>query len=258
MSGQPVEAPAPPVSGRAHPPTAAIAVLVGTGLLVALLLVVASPAVDFISASGPRSGGPIALTPPPPSLATTAAGQQPPEPGLPPWIGTALYAAALVAALAVAYLLARLVRGLRLRRRLGRRPGPLPDGVPNDALPDVPEELGGADAAYRRRDLLTTGQPRNAVVACWADLEEAAAATGLGRDPAETSTEYVVRVLHGWDVNPRELGRLAALYREARFSTHPMGEPAREQALAALDAVHADLARLRASGETPTAAGEQP
>ena len=57
----------------------------------------------------------------------------------------------------------------------------------------------------------------------------------------------MVRFLHALDVDPRPVARLADLYREARFSTHPMGER-RERARAedALAAVHDELARAGA------------
>jgi hypothetical protein len=42
-------------------------------------------------------------------------------------------------------------------------------------------------------------------------------------------------------VDPGSIGRLAALYREARFSGHPLGEDARTAAEAALRQLHQDL-----------------
>ena len=47
---------------------------------------------------------------------------------------------------------------------------------------------------------------------------------GLPRHPAETSAEYTIRVLHTWDIAPAALGGLAELYREARYSRHPVTE----------------------------------
>ena len=67
------------------------------------------------------------------------------------------------------------------------------------------------------------------------------AAAGLPRSRHETSAEFVVRVLHRLDLDPRAIGELAALYREARFSDHQLGEEARERARAALERLHADL-----------------
>ena len=90
------------------------------------------------------------------------------------------------------------------------------------AIPLVPTEL--LEAARDRLRDLETGEPRNAIVAAWLGLETSAAATGLPRLPAETSTEYTERVIGVWPVDSARLGDLAALYREARFSVHDLGE----------------------------------
>ncbi len=88
---------------------------------------------------------------------------------------------------------------------------------------------------------LASGGVRNGIVACWVLLEEAAGEAGVARLSAETATEFVVRFLHSLDVDPRPVADLAALYLEARFSTHPLGEDTRERATAALAGVLADL-----------------
>ena len=84
----------------------------------------------------------------------------------------------------------------------------------------------------------STGAPRNAIVAAWLDLETSAAATGLPRLPAETSTEYTERVIGAWPVDRERLGDLAALYREARFSVHELGESHRDRAISDLRVLH--------------------
>ena len=61
-------------------------------------------------------------------------------------------------------------------------------------------------------------------------------------DRAETSAEYVVRVLRALDLEPRPIAILAQLFREARFSEHPLGEDARSRARSALEALHGELA----------------
>ena len=100
------------------------------------------------------------------------------------------------------------------------------------------------EAARERLRDLETGEPRNAIVAAWLDLETSAAATGLPRLPAETSTEYTARVIGVWPVDSERLGDLAALYREARFSVHELGEAHRERAIADLRVLIADLERV--------------
>jgi hypothetical protein len=97
----------------------------------------------------------------------------------------------------------------------------------------------------RQREILAGTDVRNAVVGCWVRLEEAAGEAGVVRGPAETSTELVVRFLHVLDVDPRPVGRLAGLYHEARFSTHPLGDAERDEARGCLERIHADLSVLR-------------
>jgi hypothetical protein len=126
--------------------------------------------------------------------------------------------------------------GVRARRR--HRFGVLPE------VPDDSRGLGveGARAA------LTTGQPRNAIVACWMQLESEVAASGRPRSGAETSAEYVERIVAEMSVDPSAISDLAALYREARFSDHALVDADRADALAALSRVEADL---WSGGEVP-------
>ena len=90
-------------------------------------------------------------------------------------------------------------------------------------------------------DALAHGEPRNAIVACWLQLEDDVAAAGWPRDAAETSAEYTTRVLAAAGLDGEAVAALADLYRAARFSTHPLGEADRSRATAALHAVHGSL-----------------
>ena len=95
-------------------------------------------------------------------------------------------------------------------------------------------------AAHQAR-MLREGSPREAIIAAWLDLERLVAAAGIPRRPSETSSELVVRVLDDREVPAAALTDLAALFREARFSTHEPTEALRERAAGDLDAVHAAL-----------------
>jgi len=97
-----------------------------------------------------------------------------------------------------------------------------------------------ADAAAQRA-ALDHGEARNAIVECWSRLENLVTVAGFDRDPADTAAEFTARVLSRFPVDPIAIADLSALYREARFSTHPMGEPERAEAIAALDAIHTAL-----------------
>lgn len=91
--------------------------------------------------------------------------------------------------------------------------------------------------------MLRGGVARNAIVSCWLRLENLAVAADVEHPPADTSAELAARVLSRFAVDENAITTLSALYREARFSDHEMGESARAQALVALDAVHEGLRR---------------
>jgi hypothetical protein len=183
-------------------------------------------------------------TPPTATTATSA----PPLPFEPSPILVALVQIVVVfAAIVVLVVIAQLLRSL-----FRRRPHLAEHEEPDFAIPLVPSEL--LEAARDRLRDLETGEPRNAIVAAWLSLENAAAATGLPRLPAETSTEYTERVIGVWPVDSQRLGDLAALFREARFSVHELGEGHRRRAIADLRVLVDDLDREAAqqSGRVKT------
>jgi hypothetical protein len=122
------------------------------------------------------------------------------------------------------------------RRRAAHRPRPhrLPtaDRTSSESLTEA------VDAGLRRLD---EGEPQDAVIACWVLLERAAAKAGTARRPSETPAELAARVLAEHRVSAEALDRLAQLYREARYSRHVLGEPARVEARTALERVRREL-----------------
>lgn len=166
--------------------------------------------------------------------------------------------AVLVQLLVVAVIVAVLTLFVLALRDLLRRirPQVTRHAEPDFAVPEVPAEiLEGADAGL---ESLAQGTPRNAIVAAWVALEVAAGAAGLPRHPAETSSEYVARVLGVWEVAAGSLGELAALYREARFSTHPLTEVHRQHAVTALRVIRSDLERAPQASTGAVADAEGP
>ena len=128
----------------------------------------------------------------------------------------------------------------RPRLRWARRP------EANDFEPlDELAEAVVADAEAQMATL-RSGEARNSIVACWLRLEAVVEDAGLEHDPALTSAELTAEVLARFDIDPAPADRLAALYREARFSAHPMSEPERAAAIVALEAIHDGLRRGRA------------
>ncbi len=125
--------------------------------------------------------------------------------------------------------------------------------------PDELAELLEATSVDDRRGDALGGEPRNAVVACWVALEDGFAAAGLTPAPSETSLDLTSRVLGRWQVPSDALETLAGLYREARFSRHPITEAERDQAVSALRSIHISLlraAQARASGTPPETTGD--
>lgn len=137
---------------------------------------------------------------------------------------------ALTLLLAVVVVLA--IRANRRRRH----------AAPPESAREAPDRalLTDRRAAHQAR-MLRKGSPREAIIATWLDLERLVAAAGVPRRPSETSSELVVRVLDDREVPAAALTDLAALFREARFSTHELTEALRERAAGDLDAVHAAL-----------------
>jgi hypothetical protein len=85
--------------------------------------------------------------------------------------------------------------------------------------------------------------PRQAIVACFAAMEDAL--TGLGGDiaprDADTPSEVLSRGVAGASIPEQPAAELLRLFRVARFSTHPVGEADRTSADRALTATLASL-----------------
>ena len=224
------------------------AALLPTGVVVGLLVLV------WAASTGPvslfhDSGRRFVFKPPPPQAtpdSTEAPGSSlreitrdvRPAADL-SWLGN-LIAVAVLLGVCVGIFLA--LRAVWVHR--WRPPEPVEE-VEFEVLPDQVVSVLQQDAAARV-DAVEQGSPRNGIVACWLRLQEALSDAGLRPAAAETSTEYVVRVLRSLDLDPRATGELAALYREARFSEHELGEEQRVRARAALEVLNRDLHAWRA------------
>ncbi|MFF8768658.1 DUF4129 domain-containing protein [Kitasatospora sp. NPDC015120] len=173
----------------------------------------------------------------------------PPEENEGPGDGTPLVALllyGLVAVLAVLLVvsLVRLLRGLgRSRRR--SRPLPAVGGV-------APEEDVLAAAVATGLRSLHGADARAAVIACYAAMEGSLAASGLERRIGDSPAELLERAVADDRVDRAPAHVLTELFREARFSSHPMDDGHVRRARAALDAI---AARLAAAGGGQPAAG---
>lgn len=134
----------------------------------------------------------------------------------------------------------------RRRRTVRGRVAVSTEGAELDASLDTEPDREAIRAGLAQRyaeqvAALTELPPRNGIVQSWVLFEEAAAHAGVARARTETTTEFVVRLLHLLDIDPAAVGRLRALYVEARFSSHAVDVAQRDQARRALDAIHRDL-----------------
>lgn len=201
---------------------------VATVLAIGLLLFAASSGPTRLWSDPPPAGVTTVLVDQPAATSTIAPEDTtaPGEPVSRPWGGNLLGYLAALAALIVILLVLR-TRGVTVGRpgwRRWLRNASTGDDLPEIEQPDLMVEAAAADEA------LGVGSPKNAIVACWMQLERGVAASGLQRLPAETSLEYVERVVAASSVRPEPIQELADLYREARFSRHDMSEADRGRA----------------------------
>jgi hypothetical protein len=132
----------------------------------------------------------------------------------------------------------RLVRRRRqLSRQLGVRTTPVPDPEP---LPDD-EDIALPEALDEGARAIGAGTPRNAIVAAWVRLEQAVESEHFPHRPEETPSELVERALSSYRLDDESIRRLATLYREARFSQHPVTEEHRLEAADCLSRLLASL-----------------
>jgi hypothetical protein len=234
--------------GAARASTTAVAAVV-LGVAAVLLVVTWSASIGpgaVLTGEGPATHR-SSPTPTPTDSVSGSLGH-PPEPrrrersGAQPVVGAVLLVLALglisAVALGVGLVLRRLVAEVLARRRPAPRAPDLPFPV-LDAGDRVRHEL--EEDADDQRAALLEGSPRNAVVECWHRFEQQAAAAGLTRRPSETSAEFTLRALDLVRADEGAVLRFAEIYREARFSDHPLGEETRAAAVAALDEIHAGL-----------------
>ena len=90
-------------------------------------------------------------------------------------------------------------------------------------------------------DLRAETDPRRAIIAAYARLERVLAANGVPRRDAETSDEYLARVLGDLELSPDAIRLLTSLYTRARFSHHEIDTAMKEDAIGALETVRDEL-----------------
>jgi hypothetical protein len=168
------------------------------------------------NSSPPAPAAPLA----PPGVTPAGPG---PAPGGVDWLALAVVSGLVLAGVVLAW--------RALRSRAGRR-------SPGSALAGLESVLDDA-----LEDVLREADPRRAVIAAWARLEQVMAGYGLSRRDAEAPFEYAARAGTQLAVRDLSLERLAGLYEWARFSPHEVTPGMRGEALSGLLAVRDGLRR---------------
>ncbi len=215
-----------------------LAAVIGLLFVTSLAATRSAPQLDRIT---PRA---TATTTAPPLLPPTQHPSAAPTPetpveaasGLPDWVGsvTLVILAVLVVAMIIilTWALARDMARRRKNRtgRTGRR-----------RAGNTAEDLVAALDAGLEELSDTDRDPRRAVIACWVRLEQAAAVAGTPRNPGDSPTDLVGRLLAEQQVDAAVLAALMEVYREARYATHTVDDRMRQQARYALERLRADL-----------------
>ena len=94
-------------------------------------------------------------------------------------------------------------------------------------------------------DLYANKDPRAAIIAAYARMEQLFASSGLPRRPHEAPLEYLGRALGELRASGAALGRLTGLFQRAKFSSHDVDESMRTEAIEALTQVRDELRAKR-------------
>lgn len=198
---------------------------------------------------GPQDPGAIS-THPHPTLGVPT--QQPSavatKPARPFEFGIDLKLLFVVVGIVVLVVIGGLLIWLILRLVRGPQADPVQGTAP--AVSAAPEEQDAlADALSSARGALTGTDARAAIIACYLAMQDALAESGIVAAHSDTPADLLHRAARGGFIGRGALAgpsELAALFREARFSSHPMNAAHLERARAALDATVAHLAERRA------------
>jgi hypothetical protein len=105
----------------------------------------------------------------------------------------------------------------------------------------VEAALAGAVAAAEVELDSHGDDTRAAIIAAYTAMERQLVASGTTRHASDTPTDFLMRAMAASRVSRGSATRLTELFREARFSTHPMPSTARADAARALARVGDDL-----------------
>ena len=243
-----------PPSSRVGPVTAVAALLVVVGVLAAAL---GSPLTLAARYDDPLDVRPL----PVPTFAVTptpepSAEALPEPPGVPAGVVTVIQVLAVLGMLALTAIVLRfMARGWRFDRGRRAETDALPGDEGGEGMPDaaVAALREGVRAAVHALD--EDVPPGDAVISAWVRVEEAAAATGVVRDRAQTATEFTLDVLDATAADPAATRELLGLYLAARFGAHPVTAGDVRRARELLEVVARGLVRRAPAGDDPADGG---
>jgi Domain of unknown function (DUF4129) len=158
------------------------------------------------------------------------------------WPAVAIGVAAFLVALVVLMRSLGGLGGLLRRRRVA--PDPEPDDPEETPAVSESDDAEVADRALEAAlvPLRDPSDPRAAVIAAYARMENVLAERQLGRRVPEAPREYLERVLRERGMPELSLTTLTAMFEEARFSHHAIPDSAPRRALDELEGARAALA----------------
>ncbi|MFH8764100.1 DUF4129 domain-containing protein [Streptomyces althioticus] len=214
-------------------------VLLGASLTVPLLVLVLHRFGSSGDAQGPGVDDGLDVSPFPSPVPDPARTLPPPRDAGDTGDGLGLGPAHILLGLGIALLVTVVVvAGTRLWRHLTR---PLaPEVTATYATPDEEERLARAVDSGRRA-LSDGDDARGAVIACYAAMEKSLADSGVTRRASDSPQDLLERAVAGGLPAGAAAAALTALFREARYSTHPMDSGHRDRAAAALAEMAEDL-----------------
>ena len=239
-------APGTSTTGSPRPPLLVLAVL-AVGLLGVLAAASATPW---------RMSDRFGIWGPAPTSVEPATAPSAPPPATPPPLDSGDLGRVVAPVLWVLLVVGGLVLAVWLWRVLPRhgrrRQGADALGAPVLGQPDGPSapavQQGVGDAQHL---LDTVRDPTDAVLAAWVALEQAAERSGVPRRPADTPTEFTVRVLSATAADTAAVQTLLGLYHRARFAAAGVGPDAVQQARRCLDVLAASWSRFSAVQSRP-------
>jgi multisubunit Na+/H+ antiporter MnhC subunit len=156
--------------------------------------------------------------------------------------------------IALAILVVTAVVALIIRMRdMARQSGIT--GAPPPALAEEAEDESALAAAMLAGRSALEGEARAAIIACYAAMEDSLAMAGVPRLESDSPSDLLARATRRGVVDGPAPRLLAKLFREARFSTHPMDARHLDEARGALDAITEQLTARQEAESQSAAAG---